>query len=71
MGTAGIAFNSGAHRVLVTGDAVMSKDFFIAGEGYFNAVDQEVSKKSIDYARKNFDVIVPGHDIQFFIGGSV
>jgi glyoxylase-like metal-dependent hydrolase (beta-lactamase superfamily II) len=67
MGTAGIAFKSGAHRVLVMGDAAMSKDFFNAGEGYFNAIDPEASKKSIDYAREHFDVIIPGHDVQFFI----
>ncbi|MCL2059442.1 MAG: MBL fold metallo-hydrolase [Oscillospiraceae bacterium] len=65
MGTAGLAFVSGGRKILVAGDAVMTEDFFRACEGYFNVVDEEAAKQSIRYAGENFDIIVPGHDIQF------
>ena len=67
MGTSGLAFISGGLKILVAGDAVMTKDFFMAGEGYFNTVDAVLANESIRYAGEHFDVIVPGHDVQFFV----
>ena len=65
MGTTGLAFMSGGLKVLVAGDAVMTKDFFYAGEGYFNTIDEQAAKDSIYYVRENYDIIIPGHDVQF------
>ncbi len=64
-GTAGLGFVSDGERVLVAGDAVMTKDFFMAGEGYFNTVDCGAASDSIQRIRENFDLVIPGHDVKF------
>jgi glyoxylase-like metal-dependent hydrolase (beta-lactamase superfamily II) len=67
-GSAGLSFISDGLRTLVAGDAVMTKDFFLAGEGFHNTQDENALKESLRRAGQEFDVIVPGHDVQFFTG---
>ena len=66
LGIAGLSFMSGGQKVLVAGDIVMTRDFFIAGEGYFNTADTGAMKESLGYIKEAYDVVVPGHDVQFF-----
>ena len=65
MGTTGLAFESDGLKVLAAGDVVATKDFYRAGEVFPNAVDEKLAKESVRYAREHFDIIVPGHDVQF------
>ena len=67
LGTAGLSFTSGGQKVIAVGDAVMTKDFFHVADGYFNAVDLDLVKESIHFIKNNYDVVIPGHDVQFFI----
>jgi glyoxylase-like metal-dependent hydrolase (beta-lactamase superfamily II) len=71
MGTAGLAFLSKGFRTLVAGDGVMTRDFFLAEEGFNNTVDKEALQRSIRRARDEFDMVVPGHDAQFLTGSRV
>ena len=71
MGITGLAFESGGYKVLVAGDIVMTRDFFLANEGFFNMVDEKALKESYAYVKGHFDIIVPGHDVQFFIKNSI
>jgi glyoxylase-like metal-dependent hydrolase (beta-lactamase superfamily II) len=66
MGITGLALESGGYKVLIAGDIVMTRDFFLAGEGFFNTVDEKALKESYAYIKGHFDIIVPGHDVQFF-----
>jgi len=67
MGTSGLGFVSDGLNVLVAGDVVATKDFLLAGEVFYNAVDEKLAKDSAKYVAKEFDIIVPGHDVQFKI----
>ena len=60
-----IIFNSPDGRVAVVGDAVMTRDFFYAREGYYNSVDFVQSTRSIDLIAESADIVVPGHDNYF------
>jgi len=51
--------------VVVAGDAAATRDFFRERRGYFNAVDFELSARTMDKLAALADVIVPGHDNYF------
>jgi glyoxylase-like metal-dependent hydrolase (beta-lactamase superfamily II) len=68
MGTAGLTFLSGGFQVLIAGDGVMTRDFFLAEDGFNNTTDWAALRETIRRAGQEFDVIVPGHDVQFFTG---
>jgi len=65
MGTTGLAIISNGCKVLVAGDIVATRDFYLANEVFHNAVDVKLALDSVKYAKNNFDIIVPGHDVQF------
>lgn len=51
--------------VVVAGDAAATRDFFCERRGYFNAVDFELSARTMDKLAALADIIVPGHDNYF------
>lgn len=51
--------------VVVAGDAVATRDFFRERRGYFNAVDFDLSARTMDKLADMADIIVPGHDNYF------
>jgi glyoxylase-like metal-dependent hydrolase (beta-lactamase superfamily II) len=51
--------------VVAAGDAVATRDFFRERRGYFNAVDFELSARTMDKLAALADIIVPGHDNYF------
>jgi len=61
-GLCGIAFDSPGGRAIVSGDAVMNRDFFRAREGYYNSVDFAASRHTIEGIAQRFDIVIPGHD---------
>ena len=67
MGNTGLLFNTCDGRVLICGDAIMTRDFFRAECGYYNSVDFELSTKTIQKAAGMTDIIVPGHDNYFLV----
>ena len=49
-------------RLVVSGDAVMTRDFLREEEGFHNSVDFELASKTIRELKRDFDLIIPGHD---------
>jgi glyoxylase-like metal-dependent hydrolase (beta-lactamase superfamily II) len=64
-GLTGLAFTGVFGRVVIAGDAVMNRDFFIHQVGYYNALDQKRSTESIRKIAAMADYVVPGHDNYF------
>jgi glyoxylase-like metal-dependent hydrolase (beta-lactamase superfamily II) len=48
--------------LVVSGDAAMTRDFLRAEEGFHNSVDFELASKTIRELKRDFDLIIPGHD---------
>jgi glyoxylase-like metal-dependent hydrolase (beta-lactamase superfamily II) len=61
---------SGGARVLISGDAVMTRDFWMHRQGYFNSADFETAARTIETLRDAADIVVPGHDNCFLISGA-
>jgi len=51
--------------VVVAGDAVPTQDFWRERRGYFNAVDFELSARTMNGISSVADIVVPGHDNYF------
>jgi len=52
-------------RLIVTGDAVMTREFFEAEEGYHNSVDFEQAADTIRKIKAAADLVAPGHGNYF------
>ena len=65
LGHASLIFTSTELRIVVAGDAVMTRDFFLARDYYFNTVDAVAAVQSLDAIAAAADVVVPGHDNVF------
>jgi glyoxylase-like metal-dependent hydrolase (beta-lactamase superfamily II) len=61
-----IRFDCDGLSVMLAGDAVATRDFFRERRPFYNAVDVEQSRKTMDAMAAAADVIVPGHD-NFFL----
>ena len=48
-------------RLIVTGDAVMTEEFFEAEEGYHNSVDFGQATETIQKIKASTDLVIPGH----------
>ncbi len=71
VGHASLVFASDGLRVVVAGDAAMTRDFFQHQDYYFNTVDPEAAVGSIAIVAREADVVVPGHDNYFLNRHSV
>jgi glyoxylase-like metal-dependent hydrolase (beta-lactamase superfamily II) len=60
-----LVFTSAGLRVVVAGDAVMTHDFFLVRDVYFNTVDRAAAVQSIATIADQADIVVPGHDNYF------
>ncbi len=56
-----LAFESAWGVVVVAGDAVMTREFFAAGEGFHNSADSTQAGLTIRRIKLMADVVVPGH----------
>ena len=54
-------------RVVIAGDAVMTRDFWEHRQGYFNSVDFEEAARTIEGLEGRADIVVPGHDNSFLV----
>jgi glyoxylase-like metal-dependent hydrolase (beta-lactamase superfamily II) len=61
-----LRFNYRGMSVVIAGDAVATKDFWSEKRGYYNAVDFDQSRKTMEFIESVADIIVPGHDNMFF-----
>jgi glyoxylase-like metal-dependent hydrolase (beta-lactamase superfamily II) len=48
-------------RLIVTGDAVMTIDYFDNEEGYSNSVDFTMARQTVQNIKKSADLVIPGH----------
>lgn len=62
-----LVFDAEVLRVVVAGDATMTRDFFRARDYYFNSADTEAAVRSIEEIATTADVVVPGHVNYFLI----
>ena len=60
-----LRFECDGKRVLIAGDAVMTRDFYAHRQGYFNSVDFELAARTIEKIGGMADIVVPGHDNWF------
>jgi glyoxylase-like metal-dependent hydrolase (beta-lactamase superfamily II) len=60
-----LRFDCDGLSIVAAGDAVATRDFFRERRPYFNAVDVNLSIRTIDRLAEAADVIVPGHDNYF------
>lgn len=61
----GLRFHHNGYSVVVSGDAVASKDYWDGGQMYYNVNDMEESRKTLAMINSIADIIVPGHDNYF------
>ena len=71
VGHASLLFESEGLRVVVAGDAAMTRDFFRHHDYYFNTVDPQAAVRAIAIVASEADVVVPGHDNSFLNRPSV
>lgn len=60
-------FDRDGLSIVIAGDSVATRDFFRERLGYFNAVDFELSARTMDKLAAMADIIVPGHDNHFLV----
>jgi glyoxylase-like metal-dependent hydrolase (beta-lactamase superfamily II) len=65
-----LRFDCEGLSIVIAGDAVATRDFFRERRGYYNAVDFELSARTMDKLSALADIIVPGHD-NYFLADSV
>lgn len=53
--------------IVVTGDAVMTPDFWADRQGYFNSADFDAASRTIEQLAGIADIVVPGHDNYFLV----
>jgi N-acyl homoserine lactone hydrolase len=62
--------NTIAGKLIVAGDAVMTRDFYDAEDGFHNSVDFNLVKTTIQRIKATADLVVPGHG-NFFLNPQV
>ncbi len=62
-----LRFDWNGYRIVVAGDAVMTRDFWLDRQGYFNSVDFDLVADTMDHLAGLADIIVPGHDNYFLV----
>ena len=68
-GSAGLLLASASQTVVVTGDAVLTKEYYEAGRVFEQAGDVSVAQESFSDIMEIADEIVPGHDNAFRVFG--
>jgi glyoxylase-like metal-dependent hydrolase (beta-lactamase superfamily II) len=61
-----LRFDCQGMSVVIAGDSVPTRDFWKEKRGYYNAVDFDQSRKTMEHIESIADIIVPGHDNMFF-----
>jgi len=62
-------FDCDGLSIVIAGDSVPTQDFYRERRGYYNAVDFELSARTMDKLAAMADIIVPGHDNYFPVDG--
>jgi glyoxylase-like metal-dependent hydrolase (beta-lactamase superfamily II) len=61
----GLRFHFNGFSVVVTGDAVATKDYWEGERMYYNVTDNDEAMKTLGMIKSMADIIVPGHDNYF------
>ena len=64
-GICGLAFTAPEGRVLLTGDAVMTREFYQAGKPYLFGWNDDIGSSTITSLYGKYDLIIPGHGEAF------
>lgn len=62
-----LRFDCEGLSIVVAGDSVATRDFYRERRGYFNAVDFELSARTMEKLTSIADIIIPGHDNYFLV----
>lgn len=60
-----LRFTCDGQSIVVAGDAVMTRDFFINRRGFLNSADLSAASATIAHLGTIADIIIPGHDNYF------
>ena len=61
----GLRFECDGLSVVIAGDAVATRDFFLERRSFFNAADFDEARRTMEAMAAMADIIVPGHDNYF------
>ena len=70
LGLHSLRFDCDGLSVLVAGDAVATLDFWRERRGYYNCVDFDLSRRSMEKLAALADIVVPGHDNYFLVAST-
>lgn len=62
----GLEFVWRGKRTVIAGDSVMTREHFEEERGMFEE-DREAGKNTISWIKRNYDIVVPGHDNWFWV----
>ena len=62
-----LRFDWEGRSVVAAGDAVATRDFFLARTSYFNAADPALGAQTIGKLARMASIIIPGHDNFFYV----
>jgi glyoxylase-like metal-dependent hydrolase (beta-lactamase superfamily II) len=62
-----LRFDCDGLSVVLAGDAVATRDFWLERRAYYNAVDAELAARIMESLATIADIIVPGHDNYFLV----
>ncbi len=63
-------FTCEGQSIVIAGDAVMTRDFFVHRQGYFNTADLGQAAHTIEEIARIADIVVPGHDNYFMVAAT-
>lgn len=64
-GICGLSFTAPEGRILLTGDAVMTREFYHAGKPYLFGWNDDIGSSTITSLYGHYDMIIPGHGEAF------
>lgn len=68
-GAAGLLLTELSRTVIVSGDAVISREYFEAGRVFEQVYDAEAAQSALRDVMEIADVVIPGHDNLFVVPG--
>jgi glyoxylase-like metal-dependent hydrolase (beta-lactamase superfamily II) len=68
-GASGLLLTEASRSVVVCGDAVISRDYYEAGQVYEQVYDLEAAQASFRDIMEVADLVIPGHDNVFLVTG--
>jgi glyoxylase-like metal-dependent hydrolase (beta-lactamase superfamily II) len=66
LGLTGLKFDTAWGPLLIAGDAVMTRDYLMQEQGFHNSIDFNAAAETIHRIKREFALVIPGHDNLLF-----